>query len=298
MTRFCRLTIIGVGLIGGSLARAVRGACSEIVGCGRSPEHLSRAVELSVIDRYTTDVAEAVSGADMVVVAVPLLSMAAVFSAMREALAAEAVVTDAGSAKESIIAAARLALGDRLPRFVPGHPIAGTERSGVEASFAELFRGHRVVLTPLPDTAPDALERVRALWELTGAEVVEMDPSHHDAVLAATSHLPHVLAYALVDCLAGMDQGEQVFRYAAGGLRDFTRIAGSDPVMWRDICLANRQALLSVLDRFGQHLDRLAAFVAHGDGAALEALFTRARETRNKFARTLVGKGREDISPA
>jgi prephenate dehydrogenase len=292
MTAFRRLTLIGVGLIGGSLARAVRGACREIVGCGRNPEHLRRAVDLGVIDRYTTDAAEAVSGADMVVVAVPLLSMPAVFLAMRDALTPEAVVTDAGSAKGFVITAARSALGSALPRFVPGHPIAGTEKSGVEASFAELFRDHRVVLTPLPETTPEALTRVRALWDLTGAKVVEMDARHHDTVLAATSHLPHMLAYALVDGLARMEEAE-VFRYAAGGFRDFTRIAGSDPVMWRDICLANREALLSVLGRFGQHLDHLTGLIVNGDGASLEALFTRVRETRNALGRDLAGKGLE-----
>jgi prephenate dehydrogenase len=228
-----RLCVIGVGLIGGSLARALRaaGQVREIIGTSRNADHLRRAVELGVIDRFDTDPARAVQGADMVFVSVPLGAMGSVFAAIRHSLDKNAVVTDGGSAKSSVVADVRRALGEIPPWFVPGHPIAGTERSGVEASFAELYRGRRVILTPLPETDSKAVARVRAMWEATGAVVREMDVAHHDEVLAATSHLPHVLAFALVDSLARMSEQREIFEYAAGGFRDFTRIASSDPVM-------------------------------------------------------------------
>ncbi len=281
-----RLCIIGVGLIGGSLARALKraGACSEVVGAGRNEAHLRRALELGVIDRMQTRIAAAVEEADLVVVAVPLGAFEAVFATMAGALAPHTIVTDVGSAKASVVQAAQRAFGRVPPRLVPGHPIAGTERSGVESSCAELFEGHRVILTPLPDTEPQALAQVRAMWELTGAEVVEMDVRRHDAVLAATSHLPHLLAYALVDNLArAEDDGAELFQYAAGGFRDFTRIASSDPLMWRDICLANREALLLALARFTGDLQSLAAAVHAGDGARLLEIFQHAKAARDEF---------------
>ncbi len=279
-----KLTIIGVGLIGGSLARAARraGICGEIVGCGRSRENLQQALELGVIDRMEQDPAHAVQGADLVVVAVPLGAMESVLAQIAPHLAADAVVTDVGSAKASVAAAARRALGAHVSRFVPGHPIAGTEQSGVGASFAELFEGRCVILTPLPESEAQALERVRALWRSSGARVVEMDIAHHDEVLAATSHLPHLLAYALVDTLARMDDSEEIFRYAAGGFRDFTRIASSDPVMWRDICLANREAIVHMLERFAKDLEALTESVRQGDGEQLLALFRRAKAVRDR----------------
>jgi prephenate dehydrogenase len=281
-----RLCIIGVGLIGGSLARALRraGVCREVVGSGRREEPLYKAVELGVIDRYELDVAAAVEGADMVVVAVPLGAMEAVFRRMAGRLAPGAVVTDVGSAKACVVAAARAAFGELPANFVPGHPIAGTERSGVEASFAELFERRRVILTPLAESRPEAVERVRRMWQDTGAEVIEMDVAHHDEVLAATSHLPHVLAYALVDTLARMDESEEIFRFAAGGFRDFTRIASSDPTMWRDICLANREALLTLLQRFSDDLEGFAGAVRAGDGARIHDLFSRAKAARDRYA--------------
>lgn len=280
-----RLTIIGVGLIGGSLARAARkaGFCREIVGAGRSTGNLDKAVALGVIDRYETDPAAAVAGADLVVAAVPLGAMEAVFRRIAPALGPQTVITDVGSAKAGVVEAARAALGEAFPRFVPGHPIAGTEQSGVEASFAKLFENHRVILTPLAETDPAAVERVRALWQASGAQVTEMAVEHHDAVLAATSHLPHLLAYALVDSLARLGNREEIFQYAAGGFRDFTRIASSDPVMWRDICLANRDAILSMLERFAGELDTLTGLIEAGDGDALLSLFSRAKEARDRF---------------
>jgi prephenate dehydrogenase len=280
-----RLAVIGVGLIGGSLARALReaGEVGEVVGCGRGRENLERAVALGVIDRYSHDVADAVHGADVVFVAVPLGAMRDTFAAMRGHLALDAVVTDGGSAKGSVVADARTALGEAAKVFVPGHPIAGTEQTGVEASFATLYRNRRVILTPLPETNRDAVDRVAAMWRACGAEVSEMSVEHHDEVLAATSHLPHMLAYGLVDVLARMKENDEIFRYAAGGFRDFTRIASSSPVMWRDICVANREALSRMLERFAEEMTDLAETIRRGDGAHLLEIFGRAKAARDRY---------------
>jgi prephenate dehydrogenase len=280
-----RLAVIGVGLIGGSLARALReaGAVGEVVGCGRGRENLERGVELGVIDRYSHDVADAVQGADVVFVAVPLGAMRDTFAAMRGHLAPDAVVTDGGSAKGSVVADARAALGEAVKVFVPGHPIAGTEQTGVEASFATLYRNRRVILTPLPENNRDAVDRVAAMWRACGAEVAEMSVEHHDEVLAATSHLPHMLAYGLVDVLARMKENDEIFRYAAGGFRDFTRIASSSPVMWRDICVANREALSRMLERFAEEMTDLAETIRRGDGAHLLEIFGRAKAARDRY---------------
>ncbi len=280
-----RLCVIGTGLIGGSVARALRaaGACEEIVGCGRNREHLQRACELGVVDRFETSPAAAAAGADLILVAVPLGAMAAVFRGLADAAAAGAVITDAGSAKGSVIRDAREAFGEIPSRFVPGHPIAGTERSGVEASFAELFQGRRVILTPVAETEPEAIAKVAVMWRATGAEVLEMGAQHHDEVLAATSHLPHLLAYCLVDTLARLDDRVEIFRYAAGGFRDFTRIASSDPAMWRDICLANREPLLAALAQFNGELSQLATALERDDGGALLSVFSRAKNARDNL---------------
>ena len=280
-----RLCVIGVGLIGGSLARALRaaGQVREIVGSSRDAGHLQRAVDLGVIDRFDTDPARAVQGADMVFVSVPLGAMGGVFTAIRHALDTTAVVTDGGSAKSSVVTDVRQALGEIPPWFVPGHPIAGTEQSGVEASFAELYQDRRVILTPLPATDRQAVARVRAMWEAAGAVVSEMDVVHHDEVLAATSHLPHVLAFALVESLARMSEQREIFEYAAGGFRDFTRIASSDPVMWRDICLANREAILAMIERFEQDIAALTDAIRQRDGERLLALFQDAKAARDAF---------------
>ena len=281
-----RLCIIGVGLIGGSLSRALRAqhAVDEVVGCSRRPEHLQQAVELGVIDRYETDPARAVAGADRVVVAVPLGAMRGVFEAMRQGLAPDVVITDVGSSKASVVADARAALGEHLARFVPGHPIAGTEQSGVAASFPELFQGRKVILTPIPETDPGAVEAVRAMWDLAGADVYFLSVEHHDQVLAETSHLPHVLAYTLVDCLSRMGDRDEIFQYAAGGFRDFTRIASSDPVMWSDICMANRDAILESIERFGADLDMIRAAIERGDRDTLLETFTRAKAARDRYS--------------
>jgi len=279
--------VIGVGLIGGSLARALKvaGAVDEVVGSGRREAPLLKARELGVVDRIHTDPAAAVAGADMVVVAVPLGAVGAVLASIAGHLEASAVITDVASAKGSVVADAARAFGGVPARFVPGHPIAGTEQSGVEASFAELFQHRRTILTPLLETDVHALQRVRLMWETVGSEVVEMGVQHHDAVLAATSHLPHMLAYALVECLARLDDRAEIFRYAAGGFRDFTRIASSDPVMWRDVCVANREALLAVLGRFRDDLERLMAAIDQGDTDTVTAVFQRAKTARDNLYR-------------
>jgi prephenate dehydrogenase len=280
------LCIVGVGLIGGSLARDLRrlGRVREVVGVSRNAAHLARARELGFIDRYSTDVAHGVDGADMVVVAVPLGAMRAVFSRMRDHLADGAVVTDVGSAKVSVIQAAHDAFGGVPPWLVPGHPIAGNENSGVEAAMEGLFDGRRVILTPTATSDAQAVARVHDMWQWVGAQVLSMDPRHHDEVLAATSHLPHMLAYTLVDVLGRMQDRVEIFRYAAGGFRDFTRIASSDPQMWHDICVANREALTEVLERFGADLAILLDAVRSGDGEYLHQVFTRAKALRDRYA--------------
>ncbi len=281
-----RLCIVGVGLIGGSLAKDLRrlGLCGEVIGCSRKRENLERARELGIIDAYYLDPAKAVEGADMVVLAVPLGAMAAVLEAMRPGLATGAVLTDVGSAKCSVLEAARSAFGAIPENFVPAHPIAGTEHSGVEAALQGLFQGRRVILTPTDETRPEAVSRVRDMWQSVGAEVLEMDPAHHDEVLAATSHLPHMLAYTLVDMLGRMEERVEMFRYAAGGFRDFTRIASSDPQMWHDICIANRGALVDALDQFQADLGTAIDAIRDGDGNTIKEIFTRAKALRDRYA--------------
>ncbi|OIP10690.1 MAG: prephenate dehydrogenase [Betaproteobacteria bacterium CG2_30_68_42] len=281
-----KLVVVGVGLIGGSCAAALRraGAVGEIVGLGRSSESIARALALGVIDRAATDWADALAGADLVLLSMPVGQTRAALDSAAPHLEAHTLVTDAGSTKGDVVAAARAALGRRIGRFVPAHPIAGAEKSGVDAASADLFRGKRVVVTPLAENAPGSVARVRAFWESCGARVTEMDPQEHDRVFAAVSHLPHVLAFCLVDALARRENAEMLFGFAASGFRDFTRIAASHPEMWRDICLANREALLAEIARYGSELDRLRELLAAGDGAALESLFRHAREARNAWA--------------
>jgi len=280
-----RLAIIGVGLIGGSLAQALRKADAvvEVVGCGRGKPNLEKAVELGVIDRYTHDISKAVDGADMIFVAVPLGAMRSTFQAMQGHLSPNAIITDGGSAKASVVRDATEAFGELPTNFIPGHPIAGTEHSGVEAAFPTLYQERRIILTPLSTTAPEALAKVDAMWRLCGADVTHMDVEHHDEVLAATSHLPHMLAFSLVDALAQMKENDENFRYAAGGFRDFTRIASSNPVMWRDICLANRDALGMMLECFAAELTSLSEILREGDGDHLLEIFERAKAARDRF---------------
>jgi prephenate dehydrogenase len=280
-----RLCIVGVGLIGGSLAKDLRrlGLVGEVVGCSRKRENLERARELGIVDTYDVDPAMAVAGADMVVLAVPLGAMADVLGAMAPGLGDGAVLTDVGSAKASVLDAARSAFGAMPGNFVPAHPIAGTEHSGVEAALDGLFEGRRVILTPVAETLPGAVTRVREMWQAVGAEVLEMDPAHHDEVLAATSHLPHMLAYTLVDMLGSMEERVEMFRYAAGGFRDFTRIASSDPQMWHDICIANRNALVNALEHFQGDLGAALDAIRDGDGKTIKELFTRAKALRDRY---------------
>ena len=277
--------IIGTGLIGGSLALALRRAdfCTRITGAGRTEVTLKKAVELGVIDSYETDLTKAVSGADIVVVAVPLSAMKSVFEQIAPGLSATTVVTDAGSAKQSVIRDAEAALGDKANRFVAAHPIAGTERSGVQAAFKELYEGKRVILTPTGSTESGAIDLVTAMWQVAGAEVETMSAEHHDQVLAGTSHLPHLLAFGLVDCLNNLEDVDEIFRFAAGGFRDFTRIASSDPVMWRDICLSNREAVMAMMKRYFQEMDKMYEALQESDGEKLKDIFVRAKKARDDF---------------
>lgn len=277
-----KLAIIGVGLMGGSLARALRerDQVGEIVGYGRGIANLDEAIELAVIDHAEISIAAAVEAADMVVVAVPVGSTREVLEALAPAIGPDTIVTDVGSVKQTVVEAARATLGPRFTSFVPGHPIAGTEQSGARAARGDLYESRRVVLTPEPETDPAATERVAAMWRAVGAEVVAMPAADHDRVLAASSHLPHALAYALVDMLVRLDDHRAIFDCAGGGFRDFTRIAASDPVMWRDICLANREPLLALLEQYQENLRLLAEALERADGDWLRETFGRAKRAR------------------
>lgn len=277
--------IIGTGLIGGSLALAIRqaGFCKEIIGAGRTEATLIKAVELGVIDRYDTSISNAAQDADIVVVCVPLGAMHAVFEQISAAEIENTIITDAGSAKQSVINEAELVFGEKFQNFVPGHPIAGTEQSGVGAAFPELYQNRRVILTPTENTSFDALEKVRAMWQSAGAEVETMSAEHHDLVLAGTSHLPHLLAFGLVDCLNNLEDVDEIFRFAAGGFRDFTRIASSDPVMWRDICLSNRDEVMVMMRRYSVEMEKIYRALEAGDGEKLREIFERAKKARDAF---------------
>jgi prephenate dehydrogenase len=280
-----KLAVIGVGLIGGSFALALReaGKVSRVVGAGRSRENLERARERRIIDEIAPDAAAAARDADLVLIAAPVAQFAQLFAALAPSLGQQALLTDAGSTKRDVIAAARGTLGKKIAQFVPAHPLAGAEHSGAAAASAGLFRERRVMLTPLADNPPQAVQRVEEAWRACGARTTRLGADEHDTLLAAVSHLPHVLAYALVHDIAKRDNAEQLFAYAAGGFRDFTRIASSHPEMWRDICLANRDRLAAELARYQAELGELARLLAAGDGAALERLFAEARAARNRW---------------
>jgi len=283
------LCVIGTGLIGGSFCLALKqaGVCKNIIGAGRSEATLLKAQQLNMIDRYETDIVDAVKDADVIFVSVPLGATQSVFEKIASGLSAsgnqKAVITDAGSSKQQVQALADKIFAGTAKRFVAGHPIAGTENSGPDAAFAELFENRRVILTPAADTDAGAIELVTELWQRAGATVETMDAEHHDKVLAATSHLPHVLAFGLVHCLENMDDIEDIFRFAAGGFRDVTRIASSDPTMWRDICLNNRQPILDMMKRYRVELDMLYNALEAGDGEKLMEVFEHAKQTRDKF---------------
>ncbi|KND56008.1 Cyclohexadienyl dehydrogenase [Candidatus Paraburkholderia kirkii] len=296
---FNKLVIFGVGLIGGSLARALReraGLAERIVGVGRSAASVERALELGVIDEAAAldddaALAGALRDADIVLLAAPVAQTGPLLARIALFLNARTVVTDAGSTKTDVVAAAQRALGERASQFVPGHPIAGRESSGVEAALPELYVDRNVVLCPLPENAADDVERVAAMWRATGACVRQMSEAQHDRVFASVSHLPHVLSFALVDQILDSADAELKFSFAAGGFRDFTRIAASSPEMWRDICLANRAALLAELDDYTAVLARFRAAIDASDGAALEAAFARSRIARKEWQETRQERG-------
>lgn len=285
-----KLVIFGVGLIGGSVALALkrRHPGLHITGVGRSGESLQAALDLGVIDAAASDAVSALNDPDVVLLAAPVAQTAAIMQAIAPYLAAHTVVTDVGSTKCDVIASARQHLGANLSNFVPGHPIAGAEKSGVTAARADLFENKNVVLTPLDDTQtvlnPHALKTVSQLWTDTGAHVTTMTGSQHDGIFAAVSHLPHLLAFALVHDLANRANSDQLFGFAASGFRDFTRIAGSSPEMWRDISLANRSALLQELSAYQAELQRVQDLLQNADGAGLQRLFERSRQARNDWA--------------
>nr|MBF0681708.1 bifunctional prephenate dehydrogenase/3-phosphoshikimate 1-carboxyvinyltransferase [Pseudomonas sp.] len=292
-----RLAVIGLGLIGGSFAKGLRerGLCREVVGFDLDPESRELAVELGVVDRCAETLEEACVGASVIQLAAPILAMERVLQQLSLLDLGAAVLTDVGSAKGNLVRCAMQVFGGMPARFVPGHPIAGSERSGITAANGSLFRRHKVILTPVADTDAQALALVDRLWRELGADVEHMDVDHHDEVLAATSHLPHLLAFGLVDSLAKRHENLEIFRYAAGGFRDFTRIAGSDPVMWHDIFLANREAVLATLDDFRTDLDALRAAVDEGDGHKLLGVFTRAKAAREHFSKILARRAYVDV---
>ncbi|WP_242675298.1 bifunctional prephenate dehydrogenase/3-phosphoshikimate 1-carboxyvinyltransferase [Phytopseudomonas dryadis] len=291
-----RLVVVGLGLIGGSFAKGLRarGVCREVVGVDLDPQSRRLAVERGVVDRCEESLAAACQGADVIMLAVPILAMERLLGELARLDLGDAVLTDVGSSKGNVVRAAQAAFGAMPARFVPGHPIAGSEQSGVEAANGELFKRHKVILTPVAQTDAQALQRVDRLWRELGADVEHMQVEHHDQVLAATSHLPHLLAFGLVDSLAKRNENLEIFRYAAGGFRDFTRIAGSDPVMWHDIFLANREAVLRTLDVFRDDLDALRDAVDAGDGHHLLGVFTRARVAREHFSKILARRAYVD----
>jgi prephenate dehydrogenase len=278
-----RLAIIGVGMIGSSLALALKqaGVVGHVVGCGRNQANLEKGIELGVIDSYQLSIADAVEAADTVVVAVPLGAMESVFQKISDCITDEMVITDVGSAKASVVKIAESCFGARAGQFVPGHPIAGAEKSGVEAGLADLYKNRRVILTPVDSTDPVALTRVEQMWLSCGARIDILDVEHHDKVLAATSHLPHMLAYSLVNYLSNLNDHDEIFNYAAGGFRDFTRIASSDPVMWRDVCISNSDALLTFIEGFKNELDQVSNAIRDQDGERLLQLFGKAKSERD-----------------
>jgi prephenate dehydrogenase len=282
-----RLAVIGTGLIGGSFALALKqaGQVGIVVGAGRSQENLQTAKALGILDEIAASAAAAAAGADFVLLAVPVGQMEDVMQAIAPVLAPDVVVSDVGSIKQDVVALAQQHLGASLARFVPGHPIAGAETSGAEAARADLFSDKNVVLTPLPETNFKALVKAQSAWQACGAKVSIMQAGQHDRIFAAVSHLPHLLAYALVDMLASRPDADLFFNYAASGFRDFTRIAASSPEMWRDIALANKDALLVELDAYEAKLEELKSALTAADGEALMNVFSRAHDARSAWGR-------------
>ena len=286
-----KLVIIGVGLIGGSFALALKKAqaVKQVVGVGRTRKNLHTALKLGIIDEATRDAAQAVRDADLVLIGTPVGQMAGVMKAIAPHLGDKTIITDGGSTKQDVIACARKHLGKHFTRFVPAHPMAGTENSGAAAAFADLYRGRKVILVPQAETSARALRQVRAAWAVCGATIVRLQAREHDEILAAVSHLPHLAAFALMGTLAKRQDARRLLGFSAGGLRDTVRIAGSSPEMWRDIFLANRNALLAAVDGYSGEIKRMRAALKAGDGDALQALFERARDARERW---LVKAGR------
>ena len=281
-----KLVVIGVGLIGGSFALALKrsGAVKHVVGVGRDPENMQQALRSGAIDTIAASLAQALDGAGLVLLATPVGQMGRIMALIAPHLGAASIVTDAGSTKQDVIEAARRNLSSSLTRFVPGHPIAGAEQSGAAAARADLYRDKNVVLTPLPETAAESVALVRNAWAACGARLHLMGAEEHDEVFAAISHLPHLLSYALVHSIAGRSNAAQLFEFAAGGFRDFTRIAASHPEMWRDICIANRGALLPELERYGAELEELRRILQAGDARSLERILVAARAARKDWS--------------
>lgn len=295
---FSRVVIVGVGLIGGSLALALKraGVAGTVVGVGRSPASLQKALDLGVIDEAAT-LEDAARGASLIVLCAPVAQNFALLHALEPHLQPGTIVTDAGSTKSDVIMAAKTALGDKVAQFVPAHPIAGRELNGVEAALADLYVGKKTVLCPLQENARADVAAVRAMWETAGAQCHVMSAVQHDAVFAAVSHLPHVLSYALVAQVANAEDAALKLDFAGGGFRDFTRIAASSPEMWRDICVANRDALLRELNTYQSVLAHLKARIEKGDGDALERLFTRASKTRLAWGAERAAGNSNNIEP-
>ena len=283
---FFKVIVFGAGLIGGSFALALRkaNAVGEVVGFGRGIASLEEAKQLGILDRIGDDLAREVADADLILLATPVAQMAELFARIAPHLGPNTLITDGGSTKGDVVVAARANLGDKISQFIPAHPIAGTEKSGPSAAFAELYQGKKVVLTPLPENSAEAVARVRSAWESCGAMVSELTPQRHDEVFAAVSHLPHLLSFALVHDLAQRDNRDQLLSFAASGFRDFTRIAASSPEMWRDICLANRTAMLAELALYMNELNVIQQALADSDAAKIEEIFSLAREVRSAWA--------------
>ncbi|HHS99822.1 MAG TPA: prephenate dehydrogenase/arogenate dehydrogenase family protein [Thiomicrospira sp.] len=284
MKKLNKITIVGVGLIGGSFAKAIKklGLAEEVVGFGKNESNLQTAIKLDVIDSYSTDIAEAVKGSDLVFLAVPLGVMKSVLNDMKPYLSESTIITDGGSAKSSVILSAQEVFGELPKNFVPGHPIAGKEKSGVTAADADLYIDHRVILTPTATTSKSALNTVKQLWSLLGANVEIMNPQRHDEIFAATSHLPHLLAFTLVDMLNEHEELGDVFQYTAGGFRDFTRIASSDAIMWRDIAMYNSDAIVKWLKNYSAAIENLTGLVESKESETLYHLFNEAKKARDK----------------
>ena len=280
-----KVVIVGVGLIGGSFARTLKaaGAVGHITGLGRSAQSMARALELGIIDEVATSPEQAMRGADLVLIAAPVAQTGRILASLAPHLEDGTIVTDAGSTKSDVVAAAYVALGARVGQFVPAHPIAGRETNGPDAAIVDLYVGKKVVITALPENPAHAVERVAAAWRACGAVIHQLTPQEHDKVFASVSHLPHLLAFALVDDIARKPHASLLFQYAASGFRDFTRIAGSSPEMWRDISLANQTALLAELDAYQAQLTGMRAMLAAGDGAALETVYANAQRARCRW---------------